>query len=107
MEAVCVLCGIPPIAIPNPKNPKERIQSYWEASKKFMSDKDFLHTLISYDKDNIREDIMRRVREKYISQKDVFNVKRVEKASSAAKGLCEWILALDDYEKVLRIVRPK
>ena len=42
MEAVCVLCGVPAIAIPNPKNPKERIQSYWEASKKFLSEKDFL-----------------------------------------------------------------
>jgi dynein heavy chain len=37
----------------------------------------------------------------------VFNAKRVEKASSAAKGLCEWVLALDEYEKVLRVVRPK
>lgn len=29
------------------------------------------------------------------------------KASGAAKGLCEWVIALDDYEKVLTIVRPK
>jgi dynein heavy chain len=50
---------------------------------------------------------MQRIRDRYISQTAIFNVKRVEKASSAAKGLCEWILALDDFEKVLTVVRPK
>lgn len=100
MEAICVICGIPAISIPNPKNPKERLMSYWEASKKFLSDKDFLQKLIHFDKENIKEDIMKKIRDRYISQTTVFNAKRVEKASSAAKGLCEWILAIDDYEKV-------
>lgn len=50
---------------------------------------------------------MKRVRDNYISQAEDFNPKRVEKASSAAKGLCEWVLALNEYEKVLTIVRPK
>ena len=50
---------------------------------------------------------MQRIRDRYISNTAVFNVKRVEKASSAAKGLCEWILALDEFEKVLTVVRPK
>ena len=67
MEAVCVLCGVPPIPIPNPKNPKERMMSYWEASKKFLSEKDFLLRLIHYDKDNMKEDIMKKIRDKYIS----------------------------------------
>lgn len=49
---------------------------------------------------------MKKIREKYVVHSD-FNPKRVEKASSAAKGLCEWILAMDEYEKVLTIVRPK
>jgi len=47
------------------------------------------------------------VRDKYISNTQSYNPKRVEKASSAAKGLCEWVLALNEYEKVLRVVRPK
>lgn len=47
------------------------------------------------------------MRDKYVSNVAVFNPKRVEKASSAAKGLCEWVLALNEYEKVLTIVRPK
>lgn len=67
MEAVCVLNGIPPLPIPNPKYPKERIMSYWEASKKFLSDKHFLQILKEYNKDNIDESIMKKVRDKYIS----------------------------------------
>lgn len=50
---------------------------------------------------------MQIIREKYISRKKDFNPQRVEKASSAARGICEWILALDEYEKVLKFVRPK
>lgn len=107
MESVCVLCGVPAISMPKPENPKERFMDYWEASKKFLADKDFLPKLINYDKNNIKPEIMQKVRTNYISKKDEFNPKRVEKASSAAKGLCEWVLALDEYEKVLTIVRPK
>ncbi|CAD8170768.1 unnamed protein product [Paramecium pentaurelia] len=107
MESVCVLCGVPPISMPKPENPKERFMDYWEASKKFLADKDFLQKLIGYDKNNIKPEIMQKVRNNYISKKEEYNPKRVEKASSAAKGLCEWVLALDEYEKVLTIVRPK
>ena len=107
MESVCVLCGVPAMIIPNPNNPKERIPSFWEASKKFLTEKDFLSKLIKYDKNSINPQIMQRVRDKYISNTQSYNPKRVEKASSAAKGLCEWVLALNEYEKVLRVVRPK
>ena len=33
MEAVCVMCKVPPISTPSPSNPKEKFLSYWEASK--------------------------------------------------------------------------
>lgn len=72
-----------------------------------MADKDFLNKLKNYDKDNIEAQIMMKVRNNYISQTKDFNPERVQKASSAARGLCEWIMALDEYEKVLTIVRPK
>ena len=36
MEAICVICNIPPVAVPNPKNPKEKILDYWEATRKFL-----------------------------------------------------------------------
>jgi dynein heavy chain len=33
LEAVCVLKKMKPVPVPNPKNPKETVLSYWEASK--------------------------------------------------------------------------
>lgn len=85
----------------------QKTPSYWEASKKFISEKDFLKQLINFDKDNIPDNVISKIRLSYTSNVTIFNVKRVEKASSAAKGLCEWILALDEYDKVLKMVRPK
>lgn len=102
MEAVCVLFGVGPMANPFPKDPKDKIPNYWESSKKIMSEKDFLGSLINFDKNNIDEEAMKKIREKYMTRTTEFNPKRVEKASSAAKGICEWILALSEYEKVLK-----
>lgn len=31
----------------------------------------------------------------------------IAKASSAAEGLCKWIIALDMYDKVIKVVAPK
>ena len=42
IEAICVLCRIPPLPVPNPNYPKERILDYWEAGRKFLADKNFL-----------------------------------------------------------------
>lgn len=106
-EALCVLYKLAPIPAPFAKNPKDKIPSYWETSKKLINEKDFLKNMINFDKNNIDEDAMKKIREKYISRTTDFNPKRVEKASSAARGICEWILALSEYEKVLKIVRPK
>ena len=36
-----------------------------------------------------------------------FNVKAAEKASSAAAGMCSWILAMITYDRVAKIVAPK
>lgn len=106
MEAVCVFLEVPPVKVGRAGMPKEKMYDYWESSKKVLTEKNFLLNLINYDKNNIKPEIMKKIREKYVVNAD-FNPKRVEKASSAAKGLCEWILAMDDYEKVLTIVRPK
>ena len=109
MEAVCILKGVKPQWITNPINPKEKTPIYWDNARKvLLSDpKAFLSDLINFNPETIPEQIMQTIRDKYISKKKEFNPQRVEKASSAAKGICEWILAMDDYEKVLKFVRPK
>ncbi|EDW33119.1 GL16213 [Drosophila persimilis] len=68
-------------------------------------------TLIQYGadpniKDNIPVEIMKRIRKEFIPNKD-FDPKVVAKASSAAKGLCQWIIAMDMYDDVAKVVAPK
>lgn len=71
-----------------------------------MNEKNFLGSLIAYNKDHIPEKVMREIRNKFIDDQD-FKPSRVEKASFAAKGLCLWIRALDQYDKVVKMVQPK
>ena len=71
-----------------------------------MSEKGFLEGLLEYDKDHIPEKVMNQIRQNFLSDPD-FKPQRVEKASFAAKGLCMWIRALDQYDRVAKIIAPK
>ena len=49
---------------------------------------------------------MKEVRAKYIPNPD-FVPDRVRQASRACEGLCKWVIALDKYDKVAKVVAPK
>lgn len=66
----------------------------------------FLQCLKDFDKDNIKPDIMAKLRKEYLPHKD-FKPNIVAKASSAAEGLCKWIIAMDMYDRVNKVVAPK
>lgn len=75
---------------------------FWGPSKRILGDMAFLQTLKDYDKDNIPPHIMQTVRKVYIPNKD-FRPNVVVKASSAAEGLCKWVLAMDKYDTVVKV----
>nr|XP_024216642.1 dynein heavy chain 7, axonemal-like [Halyomorpha halys] len=106
LAAVCVMRGIKPDRLPDPKNPGRKINDYWGPSKRLLGDMSFLQQLKDYDKDNIPPNIMKAVRTQYLNHKD-FKPKVVAKASSAAEGLCKWVIALDKYDVVVKEVAPK
>lgn len=81
-------------------------EDYWSASLKMLSDLKLLESLKTFDKDNIPPAIMKRIREKYISDRD-FSPDKVKNVSTACEGLCKWIRAMDIYDRVARIVAPK
>ena len=71
MEAICILCQKPPIKMPSKDNPRVRVDDYWEASKKFLGDwKSFLNELKTFDKDNIPEQVIEKIRKQSTSQTD-------------------------------------
>lgn len=79
---------------------------YWGPSKRLLSDLNFLQKLKDYDKDNIDPLVMATIRSVYLPNPR-FRPAIVAKASSAAQGLCKWILALDMYDQAIRVVAPK
>lgn len=50
--------------------------------------------------------IMQKIRKEYIGNPE-FDPAKVANASSAAEGLCKWILAMEIYDRVAKVVAPK
>lgn len=105
MAAVCVIKDVKADRIPDPSTGK-RMLDYWGPSKRILGDLNFLQQLKDFDKDNIKPEIMVRIRREFLPHKD-FKPHIVAKASSAAEGLCKWIIAMDMYDKVAKEVAPK
>lgn len=91
MEAVCVLLG-----------EKEN----WETAKKLLGRSDFMDMLQNYDKDNIAESRLKKLRKQYISAEEM-QVEVIQKVSRAGTGLCLWARAMDVYADVAKEVGPK
>jgi len=49
---------------------------------------------------------MIKIRKDYITNAE-FDPTKVAKASSAAEGLCKWVLAMEIYDRVVKVVAPK
>lgn len=104
MAAVCVMKGVPPDKVSDATGRK--MLDFWGPSKRILGDMQFLQNLKEYDKDNIKPEIIAKIRKEFITHKD-FLPPIVAKASSAAEGLCKWVIAMDLYDAVAKIVAPK
>lgn len=104
MEAVCVMLSIKPERKPDGSG--KMVDDYWIPSQKLLGDLRFLERLKTYNKDNIPATIMSKIRKTYIPNPD-FDPNVVKQASTACEGLCRWIRAMDQYDKVAKIVAPK
>ncbi|KAI0217392.1 Dynein heavy chain 7, axonemal [Lamellibrachia satsuma] len=105
-EAVCVLKGIKPDRVPDPTGSGKKIEDFWPAAKRMLGDMKFLESLMNYDKDNIPVAIMKMIRAKYSDNPD-FDPDKIKVASTAAEGLSRWVLAMEKYDKVAKVVAPK
>lgn len=71
-----------------------------------MMEMNFLDRLKNYDKNNINDNILKRLRNNYTS-KSQFDPVIVGQKNSASKSLCMWCRAIDNYAKVAKQVEPK
>eukprot|EP01138_Halocafeteria_seosinensis_P006356 gb/GECG01006497.1/.p1 GENE.gb/GECG01006497.1/~~gb/GECG01006497.1/.p1 ORF type:complete len:3153 (+),score=416.35 gb/GECG01006497.1/:1-9459(+) len=90
MEAVCILLGE---------------KTDWDSAKRVLSRNDFMEALKNYDKDNIPQNILKKLK-KYVED-PTMQVDVVSKVSKAATSLCMWCHAMDVYAKVAKEVEPK
>ncbi|XP_021708238.1 dynein heavy chain 6, axonemal [Aedes aegypti] len=90
MEAVLILLGS---------------KTDWNTAKVVMADVNFLKKLEDYDKEHIPDSMLKKLKT-YIEHKD-FQPPVVEKVSKVAKSMCLWVIAVERYAKVYRVVEPK
>ncbi|KAJ3039074.1 Dynein heavy chain 7, axonemal [Rhizophlyctis rosea] len=106
MEAVCVMKDIKPEKVPDPSGSGRMVFDYWKSSLKMLGDPKFLDSLKTFDKDDIPAAVIKKIRTTYIPNPE-FKPEKVRNASSAAEGLCNWIVAMEAYDRVAKEVAPK
>ncbi|CAK9808028.1 Dynein axonemal heavy chain 2 [Anthophora quadrimaculata] len=77
----------------------------WAESKRQLADVNFLNSLRDFDKDNISDRTLRAI-SRYTTNPE-FEPEKVGMVSIAAKSLCIWVIAMEKYGKLYRIVAPK
>lgn len=105
MAAIVVMKGGKPEKVKDSKSGTVEYD-YWPVAKKMIGEMTFLQSLKDFDKDNIDPDIMMTIRKDFIPHPK-FQPKIVAKASLACKGLCAWVIAMDKYDDIAKVVAPK
>lgn len=82
------------------------MEDYWGPSKRVLGDINFLNSLITYDKDNINPATMKLLGQRILTNEN-FDPEKIKLVSSAAEGLCKWVIAISKYDKVAKVVAPK
>eukprot|EP00941_MAST-03F_sp_MAST-3F-sp1_P004511 g4511.t1 len=108
MQAVCTMMKVKPDKVKDPEGGMKKVNDFWGPSKKLMSDTKFLDKLKKYDKDNIDPKIMEKIRNsgKFCGNPE-FTPAAAKKSSLACAGMCQWVLAMEVYDRVAKVVAPK
>eukprot|EP01035_Chromulina_nebulosa_P017107 gene17107-22621_t len=77
----------------------------WGTAKRVLSESNFLQQIKSYDKDNITQSVVNKIK-KFIDMPE-FKPAKVFSVSSAAGALCSWVHAIYVYANVAKEVAPK
>ncbi|XP_031338901.1 dynein heavy chain 2, axonemal-like isoform X2 [Photinus pyralis] len=83
----------------------KQLDPSWAEAKKQLGDQNFLTNLREFDKNNISEKTLKKIAT-YTSNEE-FVPDKIGIVSLAAKSLCMWVIAIEKYAKVWKIVAPK
>jgi len=104
LHAVCIMKGVKPARVKDNDSGK-MVEDFWGPSKAMVSDKDFLKSLQTYDKDAIPPPTIKKIQT--FLDLDDFQPDRVGKVSKACWGICMWVRAMETYDRVAKVVGPK
>lgn len=108
-NVVCMLLikGEKPKKPNDPKKLQYDPEGWFELSKqRLLSDpKKFLNDMINYDKDNIPDQLIQKIRP--MMDREELSEAKVKNASGALVAVRIWILAMCTYHEVLKEVNPK
>ncbi len=90
LDAICVMFAVEPT---------------WENARKILGDANIVNNMLSYDKDNISNDILNKLEMKHMSDPK-FIREEVEKQSVAASMMVVWVRAMFQYASARRQVKP-
>lgn len=77
----------------------------WDRAKLVMSRMSFIKDLQTFDKDSITEKMIRSI-QKWVNDPE-FQPEVVKKSSLACKSLAAWVIAINKYYEVVKVVAPK
>lgn len=102
MEAICIMKGVKPdkMLVKTEIGDMRSVDDYWTAARRMLKDIHFLDSLKEYDKDDVSPEIMKVIREDYITKPD-FDPKIIKKVCDRNIFLDAIILRnqLKDYSK--------
>lgn len=105
LAAACIMMGVKPKMVKvegsNVKKP-----DYWEQSRKLIDKwKKLLDNLINYPKENISPEIINKI-QPLLNDPD-FVPEKIKTASSAAEGICKWVIAICKFDIIYKEITPK
>ena len=77
----------------------------WDEAKRQLGNPHFIKQLVTFDKDNISDKILKRISQ-YCADEN-FQPEIVGRVSGASKSLCLWVRAMETYGIIFRQVAPK
>jgi len=104
-KALCWCFDVKPKRVTGPDG-RTKVDEYWDVSKKSVwGDPKLLERLLGYDRDNIPEETIAKL--KCLEDDPNFDPEVIKKASVAAFGICKWVRAMIVYDGVAKVVGPK
>lgn len=106
LEAVAILLEFPPERrLDHSGFP---VDDYWSAALKMLnsSEVNMLEALKNYDKDHVKPEVIGLVRNCYLRYDD-FDPISLRNTSIACESLAKWVKALDIYDRVINVIKPK